>query len=58
MALFCAYNIDWTGYTEIQLNSIVEDDTADPDKSISGANFVICYTTEEELWVTNQVSVL
>ena len=54
MALFCAYQIDWNGYAEMQLSSAV-DGSAEVQKSISAANYLISYTIEEELWLHKQV---
>ena len=56
MALFCAYNIDWTGYIENQNHSPADDLVQKSDKSVPTLNFVITYTREEELWLTKQVT--
>ena len=50
MALFCAYQIDWNGYAEMQLSSAT-DCEAEVQKSIFASNHVISYTIEEELWL-------
>lgn len=54
MALFCAYQIDWNGYAEMQLSSAVDNEDV-VQKSISVADYVISYTVEEELWLHKQV---
>ena len=54
MALFCAYQIDWNGYAEMQLSSAT-DCEAEVQKSIFASNHVISYTIEEELWLNKQV---
>jgi hypothetical protein len=57
MALFSAYNIDWSEFSDAQLSSWTEEEVPQ-DKSIVSACFAITYTIEEELWLTEQVSVL
>ena len=58
MALFCAYNIDWTGYIENQNHSPADDLVQKSDKLVPTLNFVITYTREEELWLGQQVKVV
>jgi hypothetical protein len=56
MALFCAYNIDWSDFGDA-LQTTAGDDGKDvhPDKSIVPGCFAMAYTVEEELWVTEQI---